>query len=241
MFETVDNSVVRKHLHQIFTRIPVRYDLINHIITFGMDTGWREKAALACLEGNPTRILDLCCGTGDLAITIAKLARYNPEITGVDYSQPMLVIASRKQRSFTNKISFIHANVAKLPFEDCYFDCIGISFAFRNLTFNNPMRPIYLKEIFRVLRSGGRFVIVESSQPSCAFIRLCDNLYLSSWVFTSGYLLSGNKEAYRYLVESVRDFFSVKEMEDFLLNSGFVNVTSRKLFFGAAAIHTAIK
>lgn len=242
MSEASDTSVRIKPLHHIFTRIPAHYDLINHVITFGMDAGWREKAAQACLDGTPTRILDLCCGTGDFAVTLARLAGYEPEIIGVDYSQPMLAVAGRKLKSITRKnISFIHADAAKLPFEDNHFDCVGISFAFRNLTYKNPMRSNYMKEIFRVLKPGGRFVIVESSQPSHAFIRFCDHLYLRIWVFTAGYLLSGNREAYRYLVESTLNFFSVEEMKSFLLKSGFANVTWRKLFFGAAAIYTAVK
>ena len=83
-------------LYHIFTRIPDRYDLINHVVTMGMDSGWRRQAALTCLKDNPSRLLDICCGTGDLAITVARLAQYAPEITGADYSQPMLEIAAAK-------------------------------------------------------------------------------------------------------------------------------------------------
>ncbi|MCX5997649.1 MAG: ubiquinone/menaquinone biosynthesis methyltransferase [Chloroflexi bacterium] len=228
-------------LYHIFTRIPGRYDLINHVITLGMDNGWRRQAALACLQDRPARILDICCGTGDLAITIAKLAQYTPEITGVDYSQPMLEIATAKTAASGGNIRFIKADVARLPFSDHYFDCIGISFAFRHLTYNNPLTPIYLNEILRVLKPGGRFVIVESSQPTSPFIRFLDHLYLRLWVFHSGYLISGNKGAYRYLAESARNFYSAVEMQGFLLKAGFKQATAKRLFFGAAAVYTAIK
>jgi demethylmenaquinone methyltransferase/2-methoxy-6-polyprenyl-1,4-benzoquinol methylase len=114
-------------LYHIFTRIPDRYDLINHVITLGMDTGWRRQAALACLQDRPGRILDICCGTGDLAVAIALLGSYSAEITGADYSQPMLEIATGKASANGGNIRFINADIARLPFPDNHFDCIGIS------------------------------------------------------------------------------------------------------------------
>jgi demethylmenaquinone methyltransferase/2-methoxy-6-polyprenyl-1,4-benzoquinol methylase len=235
------NPQTGRPLYHIFTRIPDRYDLINHVITLGMDNGWRRQAAQACLQDRPAHILDICCGTGDLAITIAQLAQYTPEVTGADYSQPMLEIAAAKTSASGVNISFINADVARLPFSDHYFDCIGISFALRNLTYKNPLTPIYLNEILRVLKPGGRFVIVESSQPTSPFIRFLDHLYLRLWVFPSGYLISGNKGAYRYLTESALHFYSAVEMQGFLLKAGFKQATAKRLFFGAAAVYTAIK
>ena len=232
-----------RSLYHIFTRISHRYDLINHVITLGLDTGWRSRTAQACLEGRPGRILDICCGTGDLAITIAKFADYRPEITGADYSWPMLGIAIAKAKMLLQgqNIHFINADVGKLPFADDYFDCIGISFAFRNLTYKNPNTQEYLDEILRVLRPGGRFVIVESSQPRSAFIRFFDHLYLRCWVFPLGYLLSGNRAAYHYLLDSALHFYSAEEMQEFLVKAGFKQVSARRLFFGAAAIYVAMK
>jgi demethylmenaquinone methyltransferase/2-methoxy-6-polyprenyl-1,4-benzoquinol methylase len=243
MSETPTRTTASRPLYHIFTRIPDRYDLINHVITLGMDVGWRNRAAMASLQDHPERILDICCGTGDLSVTIARLARYNPEITGADYSQPMLEIAASKAQSLAKEknIRFINADVGQLPFSDGYFDCIGISFAFRNLTYNNPNTERYLDEILRVLKPGGRFVIIESSQPKSAFIRFLDHLYLRCWVFPSGYLLSGNRGAYKYLAESALHFYSAEEMQQFLLKAGFKQATASRLFFGAAAIYTAIK
>ena len=230
-------------LYHIFSRIPDRYDLINHVITLGMDNGWRRQAALACLQDRPGRILDICCGTGDLAITIARLAPYTPDITGADYSRPMLEIAAAKASSSTraDNIRFVNADVAQLPFTDNHFDCVGISFAFRNLTYKNPMTQGYLNEILRVLKPGGRFVIVESSQPKSPLIRFLDHLYLRLWVFPAGYMLSANRGAYRYLAESARHFYSAEEMRGFLLKAGFQQATAKSLFFGAAAIYVAVK
>jgi demethylmenaquinone methyltransferase/2-methoxy-6-polyprenyl-1,4-benzoquinol methylase len=138
-------------------------------------------------------------------------------------------------------ICFTVADVARLPFADNHFDCIGISFAFRNLTFKNPLTPTYLNEILRVLKPGGRFVIVESSQPPSPFIRFLDHLYLRLWVFPAGYLISGDKGAYRYLAESARHFYSAGEMQEFLVKAGFKQAAAKMLFFGAAAVYTAEK
>ena len=241
MLDHRPTGLQKRPLHRIFTAVTGRYDLINRIITLGMDNGWRKKAALACLEGEPGRILDLCCGTGDLSLALARLAKYSPEITGLDYSSPMLEAASAKAARLPDgkMLRFVHGDVSRLPFADGYFDCAGISFAFRNLTYKNPMTPRYMEEILRVLRPGGRFVIVESSQPSSAFVRFFFRLYLRWFVFPAGYLISGNRSAYKYLAESTEHFYSAEEAHEFLLKSGFKDVTAKRLFFGAVAVYVA--
>ena len=227
----------------MFNAIPKQYDLINHVITLGMDTGWRKKAALTCLCTHPARILDICCGTGDLSFTLARLADYKPEITGMDFSREMLDIAEKKAPTAApgSNIKFIEADVSSLPFPDNHFDCVDISFAFRNLTYKNPKTADYLREVLRVLKSGGQFVIVESSQPKSAFIKFFFRLYLRWYVFPAGYWISGNKGAYKYLAESAEHFYSAEEIQDFLTKTGFKQAYAKRLFFGASAIYTAIK
>jgi demethylmenaquinone methyltransferase/2-methoxy-6-polyprenyl-1,4-benzoquinol methylase len=227
----------------MFTRVPPRYDLINHIITLGQDTRWRKLAAKACLEGNPSHVLDLGCGTGDLALNIARLAKTAPEITGLDYSQPMLEIAQRKaeKNGVSGKVKFLHGEATKIPFPDGYFDCVGISFAFRNLTYLNPLRELHLAEVRRVLKSGGKYVILESSQPGNSLIRTFFHLYLRTFVGPAGMLLSREKGAYRYLTQSVAYYYSPPEIREMVLRAGFDKVTYRPLFFGAAGIHIATR
>ncbi|MFC1942504.1 ubiquinone/menaquinone biosynthesis methyltransferase [Chloroflexota bacterium] len=232
-----------KPLHHIFTAVPRRYDLVNHVITLGLDKRWRSKAAKECLATHPGKILDLCCGTGDLAVNIAQIAEKDVFLTGLDYSQPMLEIAAKKAMASTgdSNISFIHGDVACLPFPDGFFDCVGISFAFRNLTYKNPLTERYLAEVFRVLAVGGRFVIVESSQPKSKLIRKLFHLYLRWFVFRAGYWLSGNRGAYHYLSESAARFFTPEEIEAKLLSVGFRQYFYQPLLFGAAGIYIAIK
>ncbi|MFC2067327.1 bifunctional demethylmenaquinone methyltransferase/2-methoxy-6-polyprenyl-1,4-benzoquinol methylase UbiE [Chloroflexota bacterium] len=229
-------------LHRMFTAVPRRYDLVNHVITLGIDKRWRWKAARKCLTTHPRKVLDLCCGTGDLALNLAQLADNNTELTGIDYSQPMLKIAAKKAASSgRGDISFIHGDVASLPFPDGYFDCVGISFAFRNLTYKNPLTRRYLAEVLRVLTAGGRFVIVETSQPKSKLIRKLFHLYMRWFVSRVGHWLSGNKGAYHYLAESAAHFFTAEEAEAMLLAAGFHQVSFRPLLFGAVGIYVAVK
>jgi demethylmenaquinone methyltransferase / 2-methoxy-6-polyprenyl-1,4-benzoquinol methylase len=230
-------------LHGMFTSVPPRYDLVNRIITLGQDKRWRKLTAKACIDGNPSVILDLGCGTGDLALNIALLAKKDIRITGLDYSLPMLELAKCKaeKAGVGEKVAFIHGEATKVPFEDGYFDCVGISFAFRNLTYKNPLHELHMGEVFRVLKPGGRFVIVESSQPQNRLIRALCHFYLRTFVKTTGILITGNRTAYNYLVKSAVDYYSPEEVREMLLRAGFIDVTYRPLFLGAAGLHVATK
>jgi len=155
----------------------------------------------------------------------------------------MLEKASEKaiRAELKTQLNFIHDDVGDLPFPDEYFDCIGISFAFRNLTYNNPNTPRYLVEIVRVLKKGGHFVIVESSQPSNKLIRKLDRFYLRTFVRWMGIFLSENKAAYNYLTESASKFYTAEELADLLVKAGFGAVSVKRMMFGATAIHVAVK
>jgi demethylmenaquinone methyltransferase/2-methoxy-6-polyprenyl-1,4-benzoquinol methylase len=227
----------------MFTAVPPRYDLVNRVVTLGLDSRWRRLAALACLREKPRRVLDLGCGTGDLATSIARLAGKAVSVTGLDFSLPMLLLARRKAilAGVADRVDFILGGADSLPFPDACFDTVGISFAFRNLTYKSPLRFPHLAEVWRVLRPRGRYIIVESSQPENPLIRAFFHLYLRALVGPVGVLLSGNRGAYRYLVESAARFFSPREVREMLLAAGFGEVFYRPLFFGAAAIHVAVK
>jgi len=230
-------------LHGMFTAVPPRYDFVNRIITLGLDRRWRSLAARTCLEDNPETVLDLGCGTGDLTVNIACLARKNTEITGLDFSQPMLEIAEQKaaKAGVFKSVRFIQGNATALPFSDAYFDCVGISFAFRNLTYKNPLAQAHFAEVTRVLKPGGRYVIVESSQPENPVIRALFNLYVRVFVAPVGILVSRNRGAYRYLAESITRFYTPWEVRDMLKAAGFRDVSYRPLLFGATGIHVALK
>ena len=243
MGERKEELIRSEHLYEMFTSVPPRYDLINHLITMGLDWQWRREAAKECLAALPGRMLDLCCGTGDLVIRVAGMVKGETELVGLDFSRPMLMIAAGKATGISSGkgISFVHGDATKMHFPDSYFNCVGISFAFRNLTYKNPMASQYLSEVFRVLKQGGRFVIVESSQPRNKFIRKLGHFYIRLVVPRLGYLLSGDKGAYQYLAESMTNYYTPDEIRAILLKAGFSEVRYRPLFFGTAGIHVAIK
>jgi demethylmenaquinone methyltransferase/2-methoxy-6-polyprenyl-1,4-benzoquinol methylase len=195
------------------------------------------------LTGPTDKVLDLCCGTGDLAINIAGLAENCVQLIGIDYSLPMLEIANVKAKTVSGcrQPSFVYGDAAGLPFNDGHFNCVGISFAFRNLTYRNPLVQSYLAEVLRVLKVGGRFVIVESSQPKSPLVRKLYHLYLRWFVFRLGVLLSGNRQAYHYLAESASRFYTSREVKEILVAAGFRRVSYRPFLFGVTSIHVAIK
>jgi len=232
----------RRPLYNIFTAVPPSYDLINRLFTLRLDEKWRKKAALECLGGHPLRVMDLCTGTGDLAIRLAKMSNGEIEITGYDYSQPMLDLAKSKAlKARHESIKFEQGDAAAMPYPDGYFDAIGIAFAFRNLSFKNYDTPKFLAEIHRVLKPGGRFVIIESSQPQWPWLKALFRFYTRYFVYPVGSIISGNKPAYKYLSYSVIHYYQPEEICKLLKDHGFSEVTFKRLTGGISALHTAVK
>lgn len=228
-------------LYEMFNSVPRNYDFINKLITWGFDKKWRQVTAEKCLESSPGRILDICCGTGDLAYAVSYAGGTRNEIIALDYSPLMLELAGQKFQDLPNQPEIINGDASQLPFPDDTFDCIGISFAFRNLTYKNPKIAKHLSEIYRILRSGGRFVIVESSQPSYAIIRNLFHLYLRFYVAIVGQIISDNKGAYKYLAVSAANFHTPEEIKKLLINTGFKSVDYKAFILGVAGLHVSTK
>lgn len=231
-----------KPLHKIFSDIPKHYDMINRIVTLGMDVRWRKVLAKACLEGNPSIVLDLCCGTGDLAISMACFSKMNTRIIGLDFSKEMLKIALDKANNKGLKsIDFVHGDASEMPFDNETFDSIGISFGFRNLTYANISSEKHLSEIIRVLAKGGRFAIAETSQPQSKFVRFFFHLYMRLFVLPVGVLISGNRPAYKYFAKSACEYYDRSQITELLLKAGFSTVKYRPMMFGATSLIVAVK
>jgi demethylmenaquinone methyltransferase/2-methoxy-6-polyprenyl-1,4-benzoquinol methylase len=228
-------------LYDMFNAVPGRYDAVNRAITLGLDGRWRRAAARACLRDRPARVLDLCCGTGDLALAIAAEAGEKVELTGFDYSPEMLARAIAKARAAGRAITFVRGTVARMPFPDGSFDAVGISFALRNLVYQNPLAGEHLRAVARVLRPGGRFVAVESGQPGVAPIRGLYHLFLRLFVRGVGGRLAGNRSAYQYLAASAERFQPPATVCALLREAGFREAAHRPLLLGAVALYEAVR
>jgi len=230
-------------LKKMFSKVPRRYDLVNRIVTFGLDRKWRRLAVTKCLENNPSSILDLCTGTGDLLIELVKRAGEQSKIFAVDFNFSMLEEAQKKcqKAGVEDEVSLELADVAHLPFKDASFDVVGIAFGFRNLTFQNVHVEKHLNEIYRIIKPSGRLVIVESSQPKPKLIGLGFRSYLRNFVAPVGGGISGQRGAYRYLAYSAEHFFNNKEVSDLLMGANFSKVKTTPLLFGVTTIHIATK
>lgn len=228
-------------LQKMFNRVPAHYDFLNRLLTFRLDEQWRKKAVKAILKERPARVMDLGTGTGDMAVRIARKSPHT-QVVGYDFSGSMLEVARRKARRYgVGNIEFVEGDAASMPFEDGSFDVVGISFAFRNITFKNPYTGQYLQETLRSLKPGGRFVIVESSQPRSRLVRYFFHLYLHHIVSGIGGRISRSRGAYHYLAYSARHFYSREALTLLLEKHGFCDVRHQPMLFGAAAVTIAHK
>ncbi len=233
----------QKPLYKMFNSIPGRYDIMNRLLTLRFDELWRKKAIKECLKAKPDNILDLCTGTGDMVIRTAMNADYSPKITAMDFSENMLEYAKLKAKKLgvSDNIEFVKDDASKMQFKDNSFDAATISFAFRNLTFKNPISEDALNEIYRIVKPGGKFIIIESSQPRNKIFKAFVNAYLEIIVKRVGGTFSGHKSAYNYLAFSAKNYYTAKEVDNLLLKHGFKNVEHQSLMGGIAAIHIATK
>lgn len=224
---------MNKGMCKIFSAIPDKYELINHILTFGFDIYWRKKSAkLAVREG--TLFLDVCTGTGEMALNLTGGKR---KVVALDFCFPMLEIARRKD----SKIRFVIGDAGMLPFHDETFDVITISFATRNINVNRENLIKCFKEFRRILKRGGNFFNLETTQPFSRIWRCSFHAYVKIFVKKIGSLISGSEIAYKYLAHTIPRFYDAEEFRDILYESGFSNVCYKRFFPKIVALHIAEK
>lgn len=228
-----------KGVRKIFSTLPDTYELVNRVLTLGLDVLWRRKAARIASSHGGTRWLDVCSGTGETAVYLRRLAGSETSVYSIDFCPPMLEVATRKKEA--EDINFAVADAARLPFRDASLDLVTISFATRNLNVNMKALNMCLLEFKRVLRSGGRFVNLETSQPPSPLLRRIYHSYVSLVVRPLGRLISGSDPGYAYLSSTIPKFYPADELADLMQHAGFSSVSFRRLLGGTFAIHEAVK
>lgn len=222
----------------MFNNISKTYDFLNHFLSLGIDIIWRKKAINELRKDNPQLILDVATGTGDFAFE--ALSILNPKkIVGVDISQGMLDIAQQKidKRGLVDKFEIKLGDSEKLPFEANEFDAVTVAYGVRN--FENL--EIGLADIQRVLKPGGKAVVLEFSKPKAFPIKQLYNFYFSYITPGIGKLFSKDARAYSYLPESVAAFPDGEKFVALMQKAGFKNTKCRPLAFGICSIYTGVK
>jgi demethylmenaquinone methyltransferase/2-methoxy-6-polyprenyl-1,4-benzoquinol methylase len=220
-------------VRRMFESVAPRYDLLNHVLSMGIDRSWRRRVVEA-LELRPEQtVLDLCCGTGDLALALAPQAR----TSACDFTLPMLAKAKLKAAAAKTKIDLAAADALSLPFASGSFDAATVAFGVRNL----EDMGAGLREIRRTLKPGGVLAILEFSQPHRWWMRVPYRFYLNVILPRVGSYLSRRKDAYRYLADSIMGFPDPETLVGILTEAGYSAVTYERLSGGIVALHLARK
>ncbi len=231
----------KEGIRSLFDGIASNYDKLNHVMSFGIDKRWRSKAVDHIVyENRPIRVLDVATGTGDFAFEIAKKVPYGSQIIGIDLSENMLIEAKRKSLEMPSRycrVKFLIGDSESVQYEDSFFDRVTVSFGVRN--FENL--DLGLAEMCRVLKKGGRLVILELSYPDSPLVFKLYKFYSLKIIPMLGNLISGNRSAYKYLPDSILKFPKSDVMIQKLKNAGFSTVTAKSCTFGVCSMYVAEK
>ena len=227
----------KEEVAEMFNNISGRYDFLNHFLSLGIDHLWRARAVKELREINPKRILDIATGTGDFAIANLKLKP--EEVVGIDISSGMLEVGKEKmkKKKVDHIVSMQLGDSEDLPFEDNYFDGLTVGFGVRN--FENIEKG--LAEMLRVIRPGGKAIILEFSKPKIFPIKQAFGFYSKYFIPFFGKRISKDEKAYAYLPESVAAFPEGKEFENVLEKLNYKNIKSIPVSGGIATIYVGTK
>jgi len=240
-FRKVPLSEKQGLVDDVFHSVARRYDLMNDLMSGGLHRAWKDVlvATVNPPKGDrPFAHLDLAGGTGDVAFRVAKAGGPETKITVADINTEMLAVGrERAEKLGRGDIEFIEGNAEKLPFPDKSYDCVTIAFGIRNV----PQIDLALKEAYRVLKFGGRFLCLEFSSVDVPGLDRLYDLYSFNVIPQVGRAVTGDAEAYRYLVESIRKFPKPTVFADMIRNAGFGRVSYDKLTGGVVALHSGWK
>ena len=237
-FKNVDLAQKAKLVKGVFNSVSDKYDLMNDVMSFGAHHFWkRATISLAGLNSN-SFVLDLASGTGDLGALMRKNIGTGEQIVISDINSVMLKLAKNKlfDKGYTD-FNFMQINAQQIPFADNTFDCVTIAFGLRNVT----EKEIALKEICRVVKKGGRLIILEFSKVDNEFLDKFYQFYLFNVIPKMGQVIAKDENSYRYLAESIYNFPNQQTLKQMILDAGFNNATYYNLSAGVVSIHKGIK
>ncbi len=217
----------------MFDRIARRYDLVNTVLSGGTDAGWRRRAARATGLAAGGSALDVACGSGKLAARLARIAGQGGRVVGLDFSPQMLEVARRDHPG----IDFVEGDALALPFDDASFDASTIAFGLRNLA--DPVRG--LREMLRVVRPGGRAVVLEFVRPPKGPVGGAYRLYLRKVLPVIGGALSGQPSAYRYLSDTVDSYRTSDELRAMASAAGWTQIRYEGLAMGTVGVVSGVR
>ena len=228
----------KKQVEKMFDKIAFRYDFLNHFLSAGIDVGWRKKAIKQLRSLNPKSILDVATGTGDMAILANKLLTAD-KIIGIDISEGMLEIGKKKieKLGLQQRIELLKGDSETILFDNNSFDAVSVAFGVRNF----QDLELGLSEIKRVLKPGGKLVVLEFTKPKLPVIKNFYNFYLNLIAPTIGRVISKNKNAYQYLNDSVQKFPEGKDFVQILNKLGYKNASCKTLSLGISSIYCGEK
>ncbi|OFK78532.1 demethylmenaquinone methyltransferase [Staphylococcus sp. HMSC071G07] len=231
-----ENKAKKEQVHHVFQNISGKYDRLNNIISFEQHKLWRKSVMKEMNVKRGSKALDVCCGTADWTIALSKAVGPTGEVTGLDFSENMLEVGKKKTKDMTN-IHLVHGDAMNLPFDDNEFDYVTIGFGLRNV----PDYLATLKELYRVLKPGGKVVCLETSQPTAPGFKQLYKLYFKFVMPIFGKVFAKSKDEYEWLQQSTFDFPDKEKLKRLFSQAGFSHIKIRSFTGGVAAMHLGYK
>jgi demethylmenaquinone methyltransferase/2-methoxy-6-polyprenyl-1,4-benzoquinol methylase len=238
-YEQVDVNDKEKRVAEVFHSVAAKYDLMNDLMSFGVHRLWKTFTIEYSGVRKGQRVLDIAGGTGDLTLKFSRLVGAEGQVVLADINDSMLKVGRDKlqDRGVGANVRFVQANAEELPFPDNYFDCITIAFGLRNVTDKDKA----LASMARVLKPGGRLLVLEFSKPSSTLVSKAYDAYSFSLLPAMGKLVVDDAESYRYLAESIRMHPDQETLKGMMENAGLVRCRYHNMTGGVVALHKGIK
>lgn len=234
-FREVSELEKTELVKNVFSSVVDQYDFMNDLMSFGLHRMWKDIAIIHSGVKKGHKVLDVAAGSGDLTQRLIERVGKGGRVVSVDISQPMLAKGMRQMvdKGYIENVDYTLCNAETLPFRDQYFDCVSISFGLRNITRISSS----LRSMFRVLRPGGRVLILEFSKPPSKMLKRIYDQYSFSIIPRLGRAVTGDEESYRYLVESIQRHPDQDELKNMMQDVGFEDVNYTNLTGGIVSIH----